>query len=198
MWDGPYGDGGSRKYLVASCDQSLQRLGLEYVDIFYSHRYDSKTPLEETMGALDTLVRSGKALYVGISSYPPEQTRQAADILKQLGTPCLIHQPSYSLLNRGIEDGLLDVLSEKGIGCIAFCPLQQGILTDKYLGRHSRRFARRQPARQFERGKRQTRRNRESPPTQRNRARAKSKHGADGARLGFAPKRHDKRLNRRF
>ena len=134
MWDGPYGDGGSRKYLIASCDQSLKRLGLDYVDIFYSHRYDPKTPLEETMGALDALVRSGKALYVGISSYSPEHTAQASEILRELGTPCLIHQPSYSLLNRGIEDGLLDVLSEKGIGCIAFCPLQQGILTDKYLG----------------------------------------------------------------
>lgn len=133
MWDGPYGDGGSRKYLIASCDQSLQRMGLEYVDIFYSHRYDDKTPLEETMGALDTLVKSGKALYVGISSYGPEKTRQAVAILKELGTPCLIHQPSYSLLNRGIEDGLLDVLSENGVGCIAFCPLHQGLLTDKYL-----------------------------------------------------------------
>ena len=133
MWDGPYGDGGSRKYLIASCDQSLERMGLEYVDIFYSHRYDDKTPLKETMGALDTIVRSGKALYVGISSYSPEKTAQAAAILQELGTPCLIHQPSYSLLNRGIEDGLLDVLSENGIGCIAFCPLQQGILTDKYL-----------------------------------------------------------------
>ena len=133
MWDGPYGDGGSRKYLIASCDQSLQRMGLEYVDIFYSHRYDNKTPIEETMGALDRIVRSGKALYVGISSYPPDQTQQAADILKELGTPCLIHQPSYSLLNRGIEDELLGTLSANGIGCIAFCPLQQGILTDKYL-----------------------------------------------------------------
>ena len=133
MWDGPYGDGGSRKYLIASCDQSLQRMGLEYVDIFYSHRYDSKTPIEETMGALDRIVRSGKALYVGISSYPPQQTQQAADILKELGTPCLIHQPSYSLLNRGIEDELLSTLETNGIGCIAFCPLQQGILTDKYL-----------------------------------------------------------------
>ena len=133
MWDGPYGDGGSRKYLIASCDQSLRRMGLEYVDIFYSHRYDNKTPIEETMGALDRIVRSGKALYVGISSYPPEQTQRAADILKDLGTPCLIHQPSYSLLNRGIEDELLGTLSANGIGCIAFCPLQQGILTDKYL-----------------------------------------------------------------
>ena len=133
MWDGPYGDGGSRKYLIASCDQSLKRLGLDYVDIFYSHRPDTATPLEETMGALDTLVKSGRALYVGISSYGPERTQQAADILKELGTPCLIHQPSYSLLNRGIEDGLLATLKENGIGCIAFCPLQQGLLTDKYL-----------------------------------------------------------------
>ena len=133
MWDGPYGDGGSRKYLIASCDQSLKRMGLDYVDIFYSHRYDDKTPLEETMGALDSLVRSGKALYVGISSYSPEKTQRAAEILRELGTPCLIHQPSYSLLNRGIENGLLQTLEENGIGCIAFCPLHQGLLTDKYL-----------------------------------------------------------------
>lgn len=134
MWDGPYGDGGSRKYLIASCDQSLKRMGLEYVDIFYSHRPDVATPLEETMGALDTIVKSGKALYVGISSYGPQRTAEAAVILKELGTPCLIHQPNYNLFNRDIEDGLLDVLSENGIGCIAFCPLAQGLLTDKYLG----------------------------------------------------------------
>ena len=133
MWDGPYGDGGSRKYLISSCDQSLKRMGLEYVDIFYHHRMDDKTPLEESMGALDTLVKSGKALYVGISSYSPEKTAQAAAILKELGTPCLIHQPSYSLLNRGIENGLLATLEENGVGCIAFCPLHQGLLTDKYL-----------------------------------------------------------------
>ncbi len=134
MWDGPYGDGGSRKYLIASCDQSLQRMGLEYVDIFYHHRMDDKTPLEESMGALATLVKSGKALYVGISSYSPEKTAQAAAILKELGTPCLIHQPNYNMFNRGIEDGLLATLEENGIGCIAFCPLAQGLLTSKYLG----------------------------------------------------------------
>ena len=133
MWPGPYGERGSRKYLLSSLDQSLKRMGLDYVDIFYSHRYDENTPLEETMGALDTAVRSGKALYVGISSYPPEQTREAARILKELGTPCLIHQPSYSMFNRWIEDGLLDTLEDEGIGCIAFSPLAQGLLTDKYL-----------------------------------------------------------------
>jgi L-glyceraldehyde 3-phosphate reductase len=135
MWPGPYGQGGgSRKYLLASLDQSLQRMGLEYVDIFYSHRFDPTTPLEETMGALDSAVRAGKALYVGISSYGPERTREAARILADLGTPLLIHQPSYSMLNRWIEDGLLDALDETGAGCIAFSPLAQGMLTDRYLG----------------------------------------------------------------
>lgn len=133
MWPGPYGEWGSRKYLLASLDQSLKRMGLDYVDIFYSHRFDPNTPLEETMGALDTAVRSGKALYAGISSYPPAQTKEAARILKELGTPCLIHQPSYSMFNRWIEDGLTDVLEEEGIGCIAFSPLAQGLLTNKYL-----------------------------------------------------------------
>jgi L-glyceraldehyde 3-phosphate reductase len=133
MWPGPYGEWGSRKYLLASLDQSLARMGLEYVDIFYSHRYDPDTPLEETMGALDTAVRAGKALYVGISSYGPEKTREAATILARLGTPFIIHQPSYSMLNRWVEDGLLDVLGELGIGCIVFSPLAQGLLTDKYL-----------------------------------------------------------------
>lgn len=133
MWPGPYGEQGSRKYLLASLDQSLKRMGLDYVDIFYSHRFDPDTPLEETMGALDTAVRSGRALYAGISSYPPEQTKQAARILKELGTPCLIHQPSYSMFNRWIEDGLTDTLEEEGIGCIAFSPLAQGLLTNKYL-----------------------------------------------------------------
>jgi aryl-alcohol dehydrogenase-like predicted oxidoreductase len=132
MWPGPYGDRGSRKYLLASLDQSLGRLGLDYVDIFYSHRYDPDTPLEETMGALDTAVRSGRALYAGISSYSPERTAQAAAILRELGTPLLIHQPSYSLLNRWIEGGLLDVLAREGVGCIAFSPLAQGLLTGKY------------------------------------------------------------------
>jgi L-glyceraldehyde 3-phosphate reductase len=133
MWPGPYGEWGSRKYLVASLDQSLRRMGLDYVDIFYSHRPDPDTPFEETMGALDYIVRSGRALYVGISSYSPEQTRQAARILRELGTPCLIHQPSYSMFNRWIEDGLLDVLDQEGMGAIVFSPLAQGLLTDKYL-----------------------------------------------------------------
>ena len=133
MWPGPYGNWGSRKYLLASLDQSLKRMGLEYVDIFYSHRPDPETPLEETMGALDQAVRSGKALYAGISSYTAEQTRAAAKILRALGTPCLIHQPRYSMFSRWVEDGLLDVLGEEGIGGIAFCPLAQGLLTDRYL-----------------------------------------------------------------
>lgn len=134
MWPGPYGIWGSRKYLTASLDQSLKRMGLDYVDIFYSHRVDPNTPLEETMGALDAAVRQGKALYVGISSYGPQKTREAAKILRELGTPCLIHQPSYSMLNRWVEEeGLLEVLDDEGIGCIAFSPLAQGLLTDKYL-----------------------------------------------------------------
>jgi L-glyceraldehyde 3-phosphate reductase len=133
MWPGPYGQWGSRKYLLASLDQSLKRMGLEYADIFYSHRFDPDTPLEETMGALDTAVRSGRALYAGISSYSPERTREAAAILRSMGTPLLIHQPSYSMLNRWIESGLLDVLGEEGAGCIAFSPLAQGVLTDRYL-----------------------------------------------------------------
>ena len=133
MWDGPFGDGGSRKYLLNSLDQSLDRLGLEYVDIFYHHREDPETPLEETMGALAHAVRSGKALYVGISNYSPEKTRQAARILAGLGTPLLIHQPSYSMFNRHIENGLLDVVSELGVGLAAFSPLQQGLLTNRYL-----------------------------------------------------------------
>ena len=133
MWPGPYGDWGSRKYLLASLDQSLTRMGLEYVDIFYHHRPDPETPLEETMGALDAAVRQGKALYVGISAYSPEETRRAARLLKELGTPCLIHQPCYSMFDRSVEDGLLTVLKEEGIGCIPFSPLAQGMLTDKYL-----------------------------------------------------------------
>jgi L-glyceraldehyde 3-phosphate reductase len=133
MWPGPYGEWGSRKYLLASLDQSLKRLGVEYVDIFYSHRLDPETPLEETMGALDQAVRSGKALYAGISSYPPDHTREAVRILRDLGTPCLIHQPSYSLFNRWVENGLLDLLQEEGIGCIVFSPLAQGLLSDRYL-----------------------------------------------------------------
>ncbi|MCB0531159.1 MAG: L-glyceraldehyde 3-phosphate reductase [Lewinellaceae bacterium] len=133
MWDGPYGEWGSKKYLVSSLDQSLQRMGLDYVDIFYSHRPDPDTPLEETMAALDLIVRQGKALYVGISNYTAEQTAEACRILKHLGTPCLIHQPKYSMFERWVEDGLLDVLETEGVGCIPFSPLAQGMLTDKYL-----------------------------------------------------------------
>ena len=133
MWDGPYGDWGSKKYLVASLDQSLKRMGLEYVDIFYHHRPDPETPLEETMSALDLIVRQGKALYVGISSYHPAEATKAIEILKQLGTPCLIHQPKYSMFDRWVENGLMDVLGEKGVGCIPFSPLAQGLLTNKYL-----------------------------------------------------------------
>jgi L-glyceraldehyde 3-phosphate reductase len=133
MWEGPYGDWGSKKYLVASLDQSLKRMGLDYVDIFYHHRPDPNTPLEETMSALDLIVRQGKALYAGISNYPAEEARKAIAILKQLGTPCLIHQPKYSMFVRWVEDGLLDVLEEEGVGCIPFSPLAQGLLTNKYL-----------------------------------------------------------------
>jgi L-glyceraldehyde 3-phosphate reductase len=134
MWPGPYGDNGSRKYLLASLDQSLRRMGLEYVDIFYSHRFDPATPLEETLGALGTAVRQGKALYAGISSYSAAKTREAVGIMRSLGTPILIHQPSYSLFNRWVEPDLLEVLGEEGVGCIAFSPLAQGLLTDRYLG----------------------------------------------------------------
>lgn len=133
MWDGPYGDWGSKKYLVSSLDQSLQRMGLDYVDIFYHHRPDPETPLEETMGALDLIVRQGKALYAGISNYPAEEADKAIQILKKLGTPCLIHQPKYSMFERWVEDGLLDVLEKDGVGCIPFSPLAQGLLTNKYL-----------------------------------------------------------------
>ncbi|WP_282603611.1 L-glyceraldehyde 3-phosphate reductase [Paracoccus sp. PARArs4] len=135
MWDGPYGEWGSRKYLIASCDQSLKRMGLDYVDIFYSHRFDPETPLEETMGALDHIVRSGRALYAGISSYNSQRTAEAVAILRDLGTPCIIHQPSYNMLNRWVEnDGLLDALDDLGVGSIVFTPLAQGMLTKKYLG----------------------------------------------------------------
>ena len=133
MWDGPYGDWGSRTYLLASLDQSLARMGLDYVDIFYSHRPDPETPLEETMGALASAVLQGKALYVGISNYPAELTRQACQLLRDLGTPCLIHQPRYSMFDRWVEGGLLDALAEEGVGCIPFSPLAQGLLTDRYL-----------------------------------------------------------------
>jgi L-glyceraldehyde 3-phosphate reductase len=135
MWPGPYGEWGSRKYLLASLDQSLRRMRLDYVDIFYAHRPDASTPLEETMGALDHAVRAGKALYAGVSNYPPAMTREAAAILRRLGTPCLVHQPSYSMLNRWVEkEGLLALLEEEGMGCIAFSPVAQGLLTDRYLG----------------------------------------------------------------
>src|SRR5450755_1638870 len=133
MWPGPYGDHGSRKYLLSSLDQSLKRMGLEYVDIFYHHRPDPETPIGESMGALDQIVRQGKALYVGISSYQPEETRKAVKILRELGTPCLIHQPKYSMFERWVEDGLLDTLEKEGVGCISFSPLAQGLLSDKYL-----------------------------------------------------------------
>lgn len=133
MWNGPYGEWGSRKYMISSLDQSLKRMGLDYVDIFYSHRPDPDTPLEETMGALDFAVRSGRALYAGISSYSADQTREAAKILRRLGTPCVIHQPRYNIFDRWIEDGLTEVLEDEGIGAIVFCPLAQGMLTDKYL-----------------------------------------------------------------
>ena len=133
MWPGPYGEWGSKKYLVASLDQSLKRMGLDYVDIFYSHRFEPNTPLEETMGALDLIVKQGKALYIGISSYSAENTQKALTILRDLGTPCLIHQPRYNMLDRWVENGLIDVLGEEGIGCIPFSPLEQGILTSKYL-----------------------------------------------------------------
>ncbi len=134
MWPGPYGDWGSRKYLLASLDQSLARMGLEYVDVFYSHRHDPDTPLEETLGALDSAVRQGKALYVGVSSYSAARTREALELLRELGTPLLIHQPSYSMFNRWIEEELMDVLGDEGVGCIVFSPLAQGLLTDRYLG----------------------------------------------------------------
>jgi L-glyceraldehyde 3-phosphate reductase len=134
MWEGPYGEWGSRKYMIASLEQSLKRMNLDYVDIFYSHRYDPNTPLEETMGALAQMVKQGKALYVGVSNYPAKATKEAISILKSLGTPCLIHQPKYSMLERWVEDDLLDLLEDKGVGCIAFSPLAQGLLTNKYLG----------------------------------------------------------------
>src|SRR6266851_1488146 len=140
MWNGPYGEGGSRKHLLASLDKSLRRMGIEYVDVFYSHRVDPHTPLEETMGALATAVASGKALYADISSYSARRTAEAAVIMRRLGVPLLIHQPSYSMLNRWIEGGLLDVLDAEGIGCIAFSPLAQGLLTGKYLKRCSNRL----------------------------------------------------------
>jgi len=174
MWPGPYGEFGSRKYLIASCDQSLKRMGLDYVDIFYSHRFDPNTPLEETMGALDQIVRSGKAIYVGISSYNSEKTKQAVAILNDLGTPCLIHQPSYNILNRWVEtDGLKDTLKDLGVGSIAFTPLAQGLLTDKYLNGIRR-----------------------NQGAKRAGQRSRPNVGADGDRLGTAKRRHHDRFDR--
>ena len=191
MWPGPYGEWGSRKYMIASLDQSLQRMGLDYVDIYYSHRFDPETPLEETMMALDYVVRQGKALYAGISSYQPEDTRRAAAILRELGTPCLIHQPAYSMFRRWVEDGLLDVLSAEGIGCIAFSPLAQGLLTSKYLAgvpedsraakQHG--FLQRNQVNEENIGK--------VTAAERDRPGARPDPGADGDRVGAAPSRHD-------
>ncbi len=196
MWPGPYGEWGSRKYVLASLDQSLKRMGVEYVDIFYSHRFDPDTPLEETMGALDTAVRSGKALYAGISSYSPERTRDAASILRSLGTPLLIHQPSYSMLNRWIEGGLLDVLEAEGAGCIAFSPLAQGLLTTKYLDGVPGRVARLEervavpgPAHRRDAGPR--------PGAELDRGRARPVAGADGDLLDAARPPGDLRPGRR-
>jgi len=195
MWPGPYGEWGSRKYLLSSLDQSLMRLGLDYVDIFYSHRFDPKTPLEETMGALASAVHSGKALYVGISSYGPQKTREAAAILRDLKTPFVIHQPSYSMLNRWVEDGLLEVLGQEGLGCIAFSPLAQGLLTAKYLtgipesSRGPRRFIpekhpdRSQPCKRAR--------------TQRHSREARTESRANGDRLGIGQAGDHKRTDRR-
>ncbi len=197
MWPGPYGEWGSRKYLIASLDQSLKRMGLEYVDIFYSHRPDPNTPLEETMMALDYAVRSGRALYVGISTYSPEQTREAASILRQLGTPCLIHQPAYNMFNRWVEDGLLDTLDELGIGCIAFSPLAQGLLTNKYIGGIPSDSRAAKPSGalkqdQVSEGRLgRVRRLSDHRPT------ARADPGPDVHRLGAAPSRHDVGPDRR-
>ena len=185
MWPGPYGEWGSRKYLVASCDQSLARMGLKYVDIFYSHRFDPETPLEETMGALDYIVRSGRALYAGISSYNAEQTAKAATILKELGTPCLIHQPSYSMFNRWIEDGLIAELEKQKMGCIVFSPLAQGLLTQQVSERHSRRFTRRE-AHLARSGSHHAGEGREGEEAQRAREEPASVAGADGRGLDAA------------
>ena len=185
MWPGPYGEFGSRKYLLASLDQSLKRMGLEYVDIFYSHRPDFETPLEETMGALDTAVRQGKALYVGISSYSPEYTRDAARILRELGTPCIIHQPSYNMFDRWVEDGLLDVLSEEGIGCIVFSPLAQGLLTDRYLDGIPAGARATKTERVLAHPRGCQRQPGEGPQTERDCHAARAKAFANGACLGF-------------
>ncbi len=186
MWPGPYGDWGSRKYLIASLDQSLERLGLEYVDIFYHHRPDPETPLEETMGALDSIVRQGKALYAGISAYPPEETRRAIDELRRLGSPCLIHQPRYSMFDRTIEEGLLETLRQEGVGCIVFSPLAQGLLTDKYLDGIPA-----QGARLSRRVGDHRREAREAPRFERAGGGARSIPGAYGPGLGPAPRDRD-------
>jgi L-glyceraldehyde 3-phosphate reductase len=185
MWLGPYGLGGSRKYLIASLDESLQRMGLEYVDIFYSHRPTFDVPLEETMGALVQAVRQGKALYVGISSYSPERTREAFQILKSEKVPLLIHQPSYSMLNRWVEDGLLATLDELGVGCIAFSPLAQGLLSDKYLDRRAGRLARKTGG-LFSKGAPERAEPQERAATERDSALARPEFGTDGDCLGAA------------
>ena len=197
MWPGPYGEWGSRKYLLSSLDQSLKRMGLDYVDIFYSHRFDPNTPLEETMLALDSAVRQGKALYVGLSSYNSQRTREAVAILRELGTPCIIHQPSYSMLNRWVEeDGLLDTLDDLGLGSIVFSPLAQGMLTTKYLNGipdESRAAAGQVPAHELpQRGQ-----SRAHPRPQRHRRTARADAGADGARLGAARRARDLGADRR-
>ena len=196
MWPGPYGEWGSRKYLLASLDQSLQRMRLDYVDIFYSHRFDPDTPLEETMGALDTAVRQGKARYVGISSYGPRRTEEAATILRELGTPLEIHQPSYSMLNRWIEPELLDVLDREGVGAIVFSPLAQGLLTDRYLDGVPE-DSRLRSGNYMSRGHDQRGEPRARARTQRDRAGARPVAGPDGDRLGAARSARHERAARR-
>ena len=186
MWPGPYGDWGSRKYLLASLDQSLKRMGLEYVDIFYSHRPDPETPVEETMGALDQAVRSGKALYAGISNYNPERAAAAIKILRELGTPCLIHQPKYSMFERTPERGLLDVLGKEGVGGIAFCPLAQGLLTDRYLEGHPCGCPRIEAARLSEKTRHRRRQARQGQGSERAGPGARANTGADGSGVGAA------------
>ena len=186
MWPGPYGDWGSRKYLLASLDQSLKRMGLEYVDIFYSHRPDPETPVEETMGALDQAVRSGKALYAGISNYNPERAAAAIKILRELGTPCLIHQPKYSMFERTPERGLLDVLGKEGVGGIAFCPLAQGLLTDRYLEGHPCGCPRIEAARLSEKTRHRRRQARQGQGSERASPGARPNTGADGSGVGAA------------
>ena len=197
MGPGPYGEWGSRKNLISSLDQSLKRLGLDYVDIFYSHRPDPDTPLEETMGALDHAVRSGRALYVGVSNYPPQMLREASAILRQLGTPCLIHQPRYNLFDRQIEGGLLDALRDEGVGCIAFSPLAQGLLTDKYLGGIPGRFTRRQECRLPDTERRDAGASGHHHAAERHRLGTWPEALADGALVGAAASRHDVRADRR-